>query len=86
MLLVQYTGEISVPRLTVGESKVICNNSNSASVEVVTVDLVSQTRDGSEILEVAVEGIGEVEFIVSGVDDKVVKGVELSTKVVVEEN
>jgi len=36
-------------------------------------------------LEISVEGIGKVQVTVPGVDTDVVEGVELTTKVVVEE-
>lgn len=73
-------------RLTVGQREIIGNDGDSASLEVVSVDLVSQTRDRAEVLEVTVESIGEVEFTVTGADDQVVQGVELSAKVVVQED
>lgn len=71
-------------RLTVREREIIGNNGDSASLEVVAVDLVSQTRDRAEVLEVTVESVGEVEFAVTGADDQVVQGVELSAEVVVQ--
>jgi hypothetical protein len=47
--------------------------------------LVSQTRNRAEVLEIPVEGVGEVQVTVPGVDANIVKGVELATEVVVEE-
>lgn len=72
-------------RHTVRKGKVISDDSDGAGVKVVTIDLVSQTRNGTEVLEVSIEGIGEVQVTVPGVDTDVVEGVELATKVVVEE-
>ena len=69
---------------TVGKSKVISDNSHGTSVKVVAVDLVSQTRNGTEILEVSVESVCEVQISVPGVNADVVEGVELTAEVVVQ--
>ena len=69
---------------TVGKGKVISDNSHGTGVKVVAVDLVSQTRNRTEILEISVESIGEVQISVSGVDANVVEGVELTAEVVVQ--
>jgi hypothetical protein len=45
--------------------------------------LVSQTRNRTEVLEIAVESVGEVQVTIPGVDANVVQGVELAAKVVV---
>jgi hypothetical protein len=75
---------VSRKELTVGKSKVICDNSHSTSFEVVSVHLVSQTRNRAEILKITVQSVGEVQVTVPGVDANVVQGVELAAKVVVE--
>lgn len=72
--------------LTVGQSKVISSDGNSASLEVVAIDLVTEARRGAEVLEVAVESVGEVELAVAGVNDNVIEGAELTTEVVVQKN
>jgi hypothetical protein len=46
--------------------------------------LVSQTRNRTEVLEIPIEGIGEVQVTVPGVDADIVERVELATEVVVE--
>jgi hypothetical protein len=71
---------------TVGKGEVVGDNSDSAGVKVVSVDLVSQTRDRAEVLKISVEGVGEVQITVSGVDANVVQGVELATEVVIEDD
>jgi hypothetical protein len=68
---------------TVGESEVIGDDGRGSSLEVVTVDLVSETGDGAEVLEVAIEGVGEVQITILGVDHKVIQGVKLATEVIV---
>jgi hypothetical protein len=45
--------------------------------------LVSETGDGAEVLEIAIEGIGEVQITILRVDHKVIQGVELAAEVVV---
>jgi len=69
---------------TVGKSKIISDNSYGTSVKVVAVDLVSQTRNGTEVLEISVKSIGEVQISVSGVDADIVEGVKLAAEVVVQ--
>ena len=71
---------------TVGKNKVIGDNSQCTSVRVQTVYLVPQPWFGSEVLIVAVEGVSEVDVLVTWVDGDVVEGVELPPKVVVHED
>lgn len=71
---------------TVGKGEVVGDNSHSTTVKVVSVYLVSQTRDRAEILEISVKGVSEVQITVPGVDANVVQGVELATEVVIEED
>lgn len=72
--------------LTIGQSEVVGDDLNSAGLEVVAVDLVAQAGRRAEVLQEAIEGIGEVQLFVTGVDDNVVERVELATEVVVEQN
>lgn len=72
-------------RDAVRQSEVVSNNCGSTGLEVVAVHLVPQTRNRTEVLEVAVKGVREVEITVLGADNQVVQRVELTTKVVVEQ-
>lgn len=72
--------------LTIGQSEIVGDNCDRASLEVVAVDLVAQAWRRTEVLQEAVEGIGEVQFSITGVDYDVVERVELATEVVVEED
>lgn len=54
---------------TVRESEVVSDDSGSSGLEVVAVYLVSETRNGTEILEVAVKGISEVQITVFRADN-----------------
>lgn len=72
--------------LTIGQSEVVGDNRDSAGLEVIAVNLVAQARRRAKVLQEAVEGIGEVQFSITGVDDNVVERVELATKIVVEED
>lgn len=71
---------------TVRVVKLIGHNSHSTGVRVETVHLILQTRGRAEILHIAVDGISEVNFFVLWVDSHIVQRVELTTKVVVEDN
>jgi hypothetical protein len=70
---------------TVGKSKVISDNSYGTGVKVVSIYLVSQTRNRAEVLKITVESVGEVQVTIPGVDANVVQGVELAAEVVVKE-
>lgn len=72
--------------LTVGQSKVVGSDGNGTSLKVVPIDLVTETRRRAEILEEAVESVGEVELLVAGMDDNVVEGAELTTEVIVQKD
>ena len=60
MMLASSTGRAWVSGLTVGQSEVVSDDSDSACLEVVSVDLVAQARWRAEVLQEAVEGIREV--------------------------
>lgn len=66
-------------------AKTISHNGDSASVEVVSVHLLSDAGVKPEILEVAVQRVGKVEIAVHRVDDEIIKRAELAAKVVVEQ-
>jgi hypothetical protein len=70
--------------LTIRQSEVISHDCDSASLEVVAVDLIAQAGRRAEVLQEAVKGVGEVQLSIAGVDDNVVERVELATKIVVE--
>jgi hypothetical protein len=70
----------------VGESEVVGDDSRGSSLEVVAVDLVSETGDGAEILQETIEGICEVQITIFRVDHKVIQGVELATEVVIKKS
>lgn len=72
--------------LTIGQSEVVSDDCDSAALKVVAVDLVAQAGRRAEVLQEAVEGIGEVQFSITRVDDNIVERVELATKIVVEED
>ena len=77
---------MQVPGLTVGQSEVVSDNSDSAGLKVVPVYLVAQAGRRAEVLQEAVKGIGKVQFSVARVYVDVVERVELATEIVVEEN
>ena len=62
----------------------ICHYRDGTGVWVEAVDLVLQTRSRAEILHVAIDRIGEVDFLVLGMDRYIVQRVELTTEVVVQ--
>lgn len=70
----------------VRKGEVIRDDGDSTSLEVVAVHLVSQTGNRSEILEVAVESVGEVKITVLWANDQIIEGVELATKVVIDKS
>lgn len=72
--------------LTIGQGEVVSDDCDGAGLEVVPVDLVPQAGRRAEVLQEAVEGIGEVQLSVAGVDVDVVERVELATEVVVEQH
>lgn len=72
--------------LAIGQGKIISDDSDSARLEVVAVYLVAQARRRAKVLQVAVEGVGEVQLSITGVDDNIVERVELTAEVVVEED
>lgn len=72
--------------LTVRQGKAISNDSDGTSLEVIAVDLVPQARRRTEILEEAIQGVGEVEIAVLRADDQVVERAELAAEVVVDES
>lgn len=57
---------------TVGMNKFIGHHRDGTGIGVEAVDLILQTWGGSEILYVAIDGIGEVDFFVLGVNRHVV--------------
>lgn len=73
-------------KLTVGKYKVVCNNGYSSSGIVESVDLISQSGDRSEVLEIAVQCVGEVDILVSWVDRDIIQRVELPSEIIVDEN
>lgn len=54
---------------------------SSASTHREAVNLLRQARQRSEVLQVAVRGVGEVQVLVLGVDPDVVERVELAAEV-----
>lgn len=72
--------------LTIGQGEVVSDDCDSAGLEVVAIDLVAQAGRRAKILQEAVEGVGEVQLSVAGVDDDVVERVELAAKIVVEKD
>lgn len=65
-------------------NKFIRHYRDGTGVWVEAVYLVLQTRSRAEILHVAVDRIGEVNFLVLGMDRHIVQRVELTTEVVVQ--
>lgn len=72
--------------LTIGMNKSISNDRHSASIGVESVNLILQTWRGTEILDIAIDCVGEIDIFVLWVNDNVVQGVELATEVVVQKN
>ena len=71
---------------TIWVIKPIRDNGYSTSLGVQTVDLILQTRDGSEILNPAIDSVREIDIFALGMNCDVVQRVELPTKVVVEKD
>ena len=67
-------------------TETISNNGEGTILEVVAVDLLPNAGIRTEVLEVAVESVGEVEIAILWMDGKVVERVELAAKVVVHES
>lgn len=71
---------------TVGKHKAISHDGDRASRVVPAIYLVPQARNGSEILQIAVQGVGEVQILADRVDDGIIERAELAAKVVVEKH
>lgn len=69
---------------TIWMIKLICHNSNSACVRVESVHLILQTRGRAEVLNIAIDCVGEINVFILRVDGHIVQRVKLATKVVVE--
>lgn len=76
----------SVSMPTIRHVEPICNHPNDASIHVEPVDLVRKPRGRPEILQIAVDDIGEIELLVARVDRDVVERVELTTKEIIEDD
>jgi hypothetical protein len=61
----------------------ICYDSHSTSVGVEPIDLILQAWGRAEILHIAIDGVGEVDFFVFRVDGHIVQGIELTAEVIV---
>lgn len=71
---------------TIRHVEPVCNHPNDASIHVEPVDLVRKPRGRPEILQIAVDDIGEIELLVARVDRDVVERVELTTKEIIEDD
>lgn len=69
---------------TVRMIEIICYNCHCTSVGVESVDLVLEARGRTEILDPAIDCVGEVNLFVLRMDRYIVERVELAAKVVVE--
>lgn len=67
-------------------TEAINSNGDGTRLEVVAVDLLPNAGVRTEILEVAVESVSEVEIAVLRVDSKVIERVKLAAKVIVQES
>lgn len=65
---------------------IVGHNGQRASLRIQTVHLVRQTRLRTEVLPVPILGVCEVDLAVAGVHRDIVQGVELSAKVIVDED
>lgn len=71
---------------TVGKHKAISHNGDRASRVVPAIYLVPQARNGPEVLQIAIQGVGEVQILVDRVHDGIVERAELAAKVVVKKH
>jgi hypothetical protein len=67
-------------------NKSISNDCHSTRIRVEPIDLVLQTRRWTEILDITIDRVGEIDIFVLRVNDYVVQGIELATEVVVQED
>lgn len=67
-------------------NKSISNDRHSASIRVESVNLILQTWCWTEILDITIDCVGEIDIFVLWVNGNVVQGVELATEVVVQKN
>jgi len=72
--------------LTVWLVRPVCYDSHQPGLLVESVNLVRQPRRWPEVLQVSVRHVREVQLLVLRVDRDVVERVELSAKVVVQQN
>jgi hypothetical protein len=73
-------------RLTIRLVEAIRSDTHQAGLLVESINLVRQSRCRSEVLQVAIGDVGEVDLLGLGIDRYVVERIELSAKVVVEQN
>lgn len=69
--------------LTIGVNKSISNDRHSTSIRVESINLILQARSRTEVLDIAIDCVGEIDIFVLWVNGHVVQGVELATEVVV---
>ena len=71
---------------TIGMIESIRDNCHSTGSRVEPIDLVLQARRWTEILNVAIDCVCEVDVLVLWVNGHVVQGIELATEVVVQKH
>jgi hypothetical protein len=67
-------------------NKSISNDGHSARFGVESINLILQARSWTEVLDIAIDCVGEIDIFVLWVNSYVVQGVELATEVVVQED
>ena len=71
---------------TIGQIKAISDNSDCTSRRVEPVDLVGQSRRGSEVLEISIERVGKIDVSITRIDRHIIERVELAAEVVVDKH
>jgi primosomal replication protein N len=64
----------------------ISNDSHSTGIGVKAIDLILQARSWTEVLDIAIDCVCEIDIFVLWVDGYIVQRVELTTEVVIKED
>lgn len=72
--------------LTVWQGETVRDNGYRPSFVIQSIYLISETWSRTEVLQIPVERVGEVNILVTRVDPDVVEGAELSAEVIVQQH
>jgi hypothetical protein len=71
-------------RLAIVVDLIVRHDSQRLSHSVELVDLIFQDRRGSEVLQITIRDVGEIDVAVSGIHRDIVERIELASIVVVD--